>query len=353
MDNVNILPILSTITGVDAAKLEADLFVKEGEVVKPVEGFEGKVKELYAATLTKKMEDYATQKLTAAKSEWEKGVPVAAASYLKEQAKALNVELADDDDLDTVRQKVLDGYATEYVTKNGYQKGAPKEITDDDVKRHKVFTEAIGKIKADATKTASELKAQLDKTIAEYEQYKASVQTERLHAAAKTEFARVVTAMKPVVADGKQAQFNKLLGVAYTELLDEYDVGFEGEGSAAKPVLYEKGSMKTGKPVVARDAAYNPLKWEDEVMKKFREFHSDYHNEKQNPKGSGTGAGGNDDPADKGAGSKTNPNAELIKIFGKIPATVDEALEMFNSDKGTAQTRTILRRILDDLRTRA
>lgn len=353
MENINILPILSHITGVDASALETDLFVKDGETVKPIEGFESKVKEIYTASLNQKLEAYATQKITSAKADWEKGVPVAAVNYLKEQAKAMNVELADDDDLDTVKQKVMDAHANEYVTKNGYQKGDPKQITEDDIKRHEYFTKTIGKVKSEGDGKVGELKKELESIKAEYAGYKGQVETERIVSSVRSNFKRIVTEMKPVVAENKQPQFNKIVEVAFNELLEEYDVGFEGAGSAAKPVLYEKGSMKTGKPIPAKDAAYNNLKFEDKVMAKFREFHADFYDPKKLPQGSGTGSGGDGGGNGGGDGGKSNPNAEIIKIFGKVPVTADEALDMMNDPKSTAEARKTLRKILDDLRTRA
>lgn len=349
---INILPILSHITGVDASTLETDLFVKDGETVKPIEGFEGKVKEIYTSSLNKKLEDYATQKITSAKADWEKGVPVAAVNYLKDQAKAMNVELSDDDDLDAVKQKVLDAHANEYVTKNGYQKGSGKEITEDDIKRHEYFLKAIGKIKSEGDGKVNELKKELERLQSDFSGYKGQVETERILGAVKSDFKRIVTDMKPVVAEGKQTQFNKIVTVAFNELCDEYDVGIEGDGAAAKPVLYEKGTIKAGKPIVARDAAFNPLKWEDKAMAKFREFHADFYDPKKQSQGSGTGSGGEGGGNTGGEGGKTNPNAEIIKIFGKVPTTTNEALDMMNDPKGNVETRKILRRILDDLRTR-
>lgn len=351
MENINILPILSHITGVDASTLETDLFVKDGETVKPIEGFEGKVKEIYTASLNQKLEAYATQKITSAKADWEKGVPVAAVNYLKEQAKAMSVELSDDDDLDTVKQKVMDAHANEYVTKNGYQKGDPKQITEDDIKRHEYFTKTIGKVKSEGDGKVNELKKELEKIQSEFNGYKSHVETERIVGAVRSDFKRIITDMKPVISEGKQAQFNKIVKVAFDELCDEYDVGIEGEGTAAKPVLYEKGTLKAGKPIIARDAAYNNLKWEDKAMAKFREFHADFYDTKKQSQGSGSGSGSGNDSG-SGDNNKANPNAELIKVFGKVPTDTNEALDMMNDKKGNAETRKILRKILDDLRTR-
>lgn len=351
MPEINILPILSTVTGVDAAQLEQQLFVKDGDVSKPVEGFEAKVKEIYTTNLTKKMDDYAEQKLTTAKSEWEKGVPVAAVKYLKEQAKALNIDVSDDEDLEAVKQKVLEGYANDYVNKNGYKKGGdPKVVTEDDIKRHEFFTKTVQKIKGDSDTQLAALKAELEKVSNEYNSFRGSVETEKLHHHIATDFRGVVSGMKPVVVEGKQQQFEKILKVAFGELVQEYDFGIEGEGASAKTVVYEKGSAKTGKPIVAKDSAYNPLSFKDLVMTKFREFHTDFHTEKNQSQGSGTGSGtGKPNPPASGT---STPNEVVIKVFGKMPTTVNEALDMLNDEKGTAETRKAIRKILDDLRTR-
>ena len=352
-ENINILPLLSTITGVDAAQLEADLFVKEGDVVMPIEGFEGKVKEIYTANLSKKLEDYAAQKVSTAKAEWEQGVPVAAVKYLKEQAKALNIDITDDEDLDTVKQKVLEGYANDFVNKNGYKKGGePKTVTEDDIKRHEFFVKTVSKIKGETNTQLNAMKAELEKTKSEYTDFVSRVETEKLHTHIASDFRNVISGMKPVVADGKQPQFEKIVKVAFSELVSEYDFGTEGEGTNAKIVVYEKGSAKTGKPIPAKDAAYNPLNFKDLVMTKFREFHSDFYQESKQGQGSGTGSGAGAG-AGAGSGGTGTPNEAIIRIFGKMPTTVNEALDMLNDTKGNVDTRKALRRILDDLRTRA
>lgn len=328
------LGVLSSVTGQTAEQLNNTFFVTEGEETKKVEGFESKLNELIANSIKKKTATASTEAVEAAKLEWQKLQPKSYKAALKELALKNGVAIKGEDfDTNEVFTAITDKIG-EAKVKTALEDAQKKEITEDEIKRSDFFIGYDKTVRDAHNKAYNELKTQFEATQNEYSTYKAQIEGEKREGEINRAYSEVITNMKPIVEEGSEERLISFKRAALRDLKDKYDIGISENGT---PILYEKGSSKDGKkPIPARDANQNPLKFETEAQSAFKIYHNRFADKGQEPNRKGTGAN-NDKPTPQpntqGGGASESDLAAMVKEgFGKVPTTKSELAEMYGKN---------------------